>query len=183
MSVAIDAQASELFVPSKHRVLLDEAALRVITQTLPEGEPLRVDQAADGRPLVIWDQAQATAAQVRDALVVAGGDPDQAAHALASPCRAFDWCMVRGGHREHSSETIDIFPTAGDAAYLAAYLVDLGCGPFAVVQLGTWVHLDAAGLRAEVARIRQHCDLLEALADQLAHIEAAGGGHDGAAAA
>lgn len=89
-------------------------------------------------------------------------------------CPVYDWCIERGDHDAHQGATIELASPSdrpGDGPYLGCYLLDGGSGPIAGLNAGTWLDLDAAGLRGEVKKIREHCALLDAMADQLAAIE------------
>ncbi|RLL67012.1 hypothetical protein [Streptomyces sp. Z26] len=91
------------------------------------------------------------------------------------PACPVPWCDAHGVHQGHESA-----PVAIPGGPLAAYLTDLsGEAPVrAAVDAGggAWTDLNAEQLRAQAAKVRAHCDRLDAMADELAVIEAVQGG-------
>ncbi|WP_430542504.1 DUF6907 domain-containing protein [Streptomyces iconiensis] len=84
-----------------------------------------------------------------------------------------EWCGQLGPHQGHTSNEVAVQGPNGTDAYLIAELIDIDAS--GAVHIGfeasEWVGLDAAGLRAEVAKLRAHLPRLEALAATLDTIE------------
>ncbi|MBT2391637.1 hypothetical protein J7E87_19915 [Streptomyces sp. ISL-1] len=157
--------------PTGHEAYIVSEANSDVTNALAKLGEFRKDSTGPGAEIL-----DIVAAEIRRT-----GDPtavtDQVltlmGNAARTECETHTWCTGTGEHDAHMGATIDIpAPDPQEKPYLGAYLIDLGGGAVAGLDAGTWQDLDSAGLRAEAAKIRAHCDRLDALADQLAAIEA-----------
>lgn len=86
-------------------------------------------------------------------------------------CRVFTWCQYTGEHDTHTSRTVALPAGGRYGTYLGASLMaeeSEGNDVTASFEADNWLELDAAGLRAEAAKVRAHCGELERLAELLA---------------
>lgn len=149
----------------------------LILAPLPEGEPMRVTALPDGTLRSILDTGQAPAQQALELLRRKREENAGGAVALPAPgaCRTYGWCIHTEAHTFHHSAEIAI--PARDGQGMEAPYLDVqfmaederdgmpGSPPF--VAFNGDRDLTADELRAEVVKIRAHCDRLDAVADQL----------------
>lgn len=119
------------------------------------------------------DQAEAMREITR--IVMESGDPSGAARQvldLVQKCSTHGWCVETGDHYDHASDPVTVRTTKDDEPpYLDAHILHLS-GSRPIIGFGG-ADLTADQARAEVAKMREFADKVEAMADVLAAAESA----------